>query len=132
VPIIGSGNPTGGTAGIGKGLNYVGNHAFGNSGGVTSVGGDSADTTLLSFRTGTFYISVRITWTDEWEGGDRRFHQVEINGQVVYLNSFDAQPQNDTNPLRMILPPESNVSIKWGLYNVNKLGYAVLEGRVYR
>jgi len=86
MPITGGGNPlgSGGTAGIGKGLNYTLNRAYAYSGNVLAVNG--TDGTLFDFTTGSDLILLDMWWSWDYEAmGDASDFGVTltINGDTV-------------------------------------------------
>jgi len=131
MPITGAGNPTGGTAGVGKGLNYIGDHAFAYSDSITPTGGASADTVALQFATGSGYIVAKVQASCTAVGNEDRYTDILFNNQAVVKLKADGAPDfYDLFPIRIIVPPYTNVIIKVG--EVGSAPFNVqFTGRVY-
>ena len=120
-------------ASTGKGIRYVGNHVWANSGlvSVTNVAG-----TLLSFSTAPSYILAEIMFFyDSVAQADNIKYIIYLNNQIVYsiqLNQATTDPGAQT-PLTILLPPTTTV--KMTAYNLTDTDSqdvgATLTGRVY-
>jgi len=134
MPITGGGNPLGsGGAGVGKGLNYLENHAYATSG---SIDAPNVETTLLEFQLGGHYIDSRIQVTNGSGSNDDINYKVYLNGQIVgqwYFTSAVNIPE-PAMPFLLIIPPYAKVKVT--AINVSsssgRAQTAVVTGRVYR
>ena len=125
-----SGFGSGGTAGVSKGLNYVGGHAFANSGAVGVV---QADTTQLDFTTGGEYITAKFRFNTENTDDDIRF-KVLFDGEAVQGYTVgSANNHSFHSALDLIIPPFTHVVCTG--YNesssTSRTTYASTSGRVY-
>jgi hypothetical protein len=133
MPLVGTGgsaNTAGSNpAGIGQGLNYVGNHAYGTSGSITNAGTGSASTTLFNFTTGSEYIVGSIDFTSTNAAGHDTYFDIYFDGSLV----FETKEANSALvPFRfnVIIPAYTHVEVKWGS-NDTYNGSAFIQGRVY-
>jgi len=132
--IAGAGNPTasGGTTGIGKTLNYVGDFAFAYSGIIDT---DNNETTLLEFSTGSELF------VGEWQGYYYESPYNEDFRWTVYLNDEKVQTYtgegsirgNSRSQLNIIIPGYTKVKIT--CQNVSdttaREQMASITGRIY-
>jgi len=114
----GAGNVAGGgaiPAGTGASLNYIGNHAYGYSGGFEAT---TANQTMLSFVTGGSYIVGQLQFngsidTSNIGGGSLSACTVKVDSQVIAIlkitGSSETAPYSLTQDL--ILPPYSKVDV---------------------
>ena len=72
-------------ASTGKGIRYIGDHAYAYSGAVVTGGGGSADGTVLEFTTGSGYISGQLMYQVDDLGGPTLYVEVKINDVVVLI-----------------------------------------------
>ena len=117
--MLGGGNPVGGgnPSGISKGLNYIGKHAFANSGEVTVNNGTE---TLLEFNSGSGYFVGTFTYGVDQNGqlgsskligftisfdGQKIMQMVAETGQNFPIMDFD-------NNYAILIPPDTNVLIE--------------------
>ena len=132
----GAGNTagSGGTAGVGTSLNYIGNHCYAYSGNVTDAGTSGPNATMLDFTTGSnTYIKGKFQWEPNEEGSVTIDIVVEFNGQRIYDAEFDAVPPGRgmwATPLRVIIPPNTHVVMKFGAAIAMEAS-AQFTGRVY-
>jgi len=135
----GAGNTagSGGTAGTGKGLNYVGDHAFAYSGNVLTAG-SLAYTNLLSFETGNHYIVGKLVSygaTDKANPsqGAHSLTQIEVNGESVALIKLESgtedMPAVATVPL--MIPPNAKIVISLSAESADWYSSVSFVGRVY-
>jgi len=133
VPITGGGNPTGGTAGVGKSLSYVRDHCYAYSG---LIGVNNVETTLLEFSTGEASLLINVQYNYAESDGDDIVYRTYLNGEVVqqfitdhaklygWMNSF----------VRILIPPYSKV--KCSAENLGssstRTQICSITGRVYR
>jgi len=121
--------------GTGKGLNYVGEHAYAYSGVLAIPANDL--TTLLKFNTGKAYIMAKWNLSGLFsEVGNGEMHFVlEINGQEIintkYSGAYDHGYADYPEPI--ILPPHSLIETK---VTHNQGGVTIdmsntITGRVY-
>ena len=132
--MLGGGNPVGGAnpAGTGSTLNYVGNHAYATNK-VTASNSSAADTTVFDFQTGNSYIIATLAWGTDATGGQNNYINIQINGEDVFDVVYDSGQIHTIadQPLKMLIPPNSKFTFKWGIANVTKAMSVVLQGRVY-
>ena len=123
---------SGGTAGTGKSLNYIGDHIFATSGETTTAGGGSADATLFDFTTGSSYIVGQIDFANDVKANYLTLLDLEFNGESVMAFGNDLESQFNQQPVKLdvLIPPFTHVVMKWGA-NIAEQGYAFLTGRVY-
>ena len=131
--IGGAGNPVGGSfTGPAEALEIIGDHAYAYSGVIQDAGSGAASTTLLSFTSGNYYFVGRLDYIDGEQGGTNRFINVTFNGTSVYQGSWDDAPKQNANPLTsLIIPPYTEVEVKFGL-GTTESATAILTGRIYR
>jgi len=138
--IAGAGNPlgSGGTAGTGQGLNYVGDFAYAYSG---VVGVAPTETTMLDFSTGgsLFVGTVQFLYATQADAapGDDCFYKLEINGESIlqYLDtgysSSNSRSPHDPNPI--IIAPFSRLTATGEMGSSNTINQVCLiVGRVYQ
>jgi len=132
--VAGAGNPagSGGTAGVGTSLNYIGDHAYAFSGVVNDSSSGSAATTALKFSTGSNYIVGTIDMIIDETLNNQQYVDVRINGESVFKGSWDAEPnQLSGRPLtQIILPSYADCEIKWGS-SADRNATIIFVGRVY-
>ena len=132
---------SGGTTGVGKGLNYVGEHAFGYSGQIPTSDVQSL-TTMLSFTTGDSYLVGQ--WTVcgavnkdgvHVTGGIDQFY-LSFNGTAIQAlkteTGEEEQPGNFTVP---IIIPAYTIVVCQGVSSLNNADWVISQniiGRVYR
>ena len=136
MPLVGGGgaaNTAGGNpAGTGTSLNYIGNHAYAYSGVIVDGGSGSAATTMLSFTTGTSYFVGVLNFTDDNQTGTNRFIDIIFDGQSIFKGSWDDAPKQNANPLTsLIIPPYTEVEVKFGL-GTTESASTILTGRIYK
>jgi hypothetical protein len=135
--IAGAGNPagSGGTAGTGKGLNYLGEHAYANSGAITNT---TSYKNILDFTIGAHYIVGTITLNGSVvaatvAAGNISIYQVIVNSETIALIKFDSQnedmPQTATIPV--ILGAYDHVEVSVIADDTNGVDTALFSGRVY-
>ena len=98
---------SGGTAGVGKGVNYVGEHAFAYSGNVAAT---SDETTLLEFSTGSSYLVGTVQVSSGDDSNDDLRMVLYLNGEIIsaeiYTNTYNAYVDG-YNDKAIIIPPYS-------------------------
>ena len=116
------------------GLTTLGNHAYGYSG-VLDIGG--AETDMLNFTTGKFYLVGTIQFNAMEISGESFRYQVYLNGIVIqgYMDKDGANdvPQPPTSFINIIVPP--NTQIKATAQNVSDSAtrnqVCNIAGRIY-
>ena len=135
--IAGAGNPagSGGTAGTGKGLNYLGDHAYANSGAIANT---TSYHNILDFSIGAHYITGTFTLNGSVVvatvgAGNISVYQIIVNSETVALVKFDSQaenmPQSTTIPIT--LGPYDHVEVSVKADDTNGADTALFSGRVY-
>jgi hypothetical protein len=125
-PNVGGGNPVG----TGSSINYIGNHAYANSGPIAVA---QADTTQLDFTTGSQYIVAKFRFNTESTDDDIRF-QVNFDGQTVQGYTIGSSNNHAFHSaLDLLIPPYTHVTTTG--YNESsssgRTTYASITGRVY-
>jgi len=126
----GAGNTAGSNpAGIGQGLNYIGNHVYGTSGSVNNAGTGSASTTLFDFTTGNEYIVGTLDFTTTNAAGHDTYFDVYFDGSLVFETK---ESSSALVPFRfnIIIPSYTHVQVKWGSNNSYN-GSGFIQGRIY-
>jgi len=120
-------------AGTGRGLNYIGDHAFSFSGIVTDATSGAANTVLLDFTTGGSYFVGTLNFTDDHVAADNIFFSVTMDNTIVVDLAYKSGGAgNDSlNPWEILIPPYSRVQVKFGATS-SVDGTAWLVGRVYQ
>ena len=137
MPLVGgggAGNIAGGAnpSGIGSGLNYIGNHAYANSGVIADASSGSAATTMLNFTTGPSYFVGNINFTDAHVANDNMFMSVTLDGQIIIDLAYKSGSAGADNlsTYTILIPPFSKVEVKYGSSS-NTDATVWLTGRVY-
>ena len=137
--MLGGGNPVGGAnpTGIGKTLNYIGEHAYAYSGEVTV---NNATQTMLEFETGSSYIMAKFSYGVDRNaalGGNKQIgFTISMDSQkvmqvVTYTNSSHGILDFDNN-YEILIPPFTKVKIESETDEADNIPtYAMLTGRVY-
>jgi len=134
MPITGGGNPLGsGGAGVGKGLNYLENHAYATSGVINTP---DSETTLLEFQLGGHYIDSRIQVNNGSGSNDDFKYKIYLNGQIVgqWYYSAAANIPEPAMPFLLIIPPYAKIKVTAENITAGdpRAQTAVVTGRVYR
>jgi hypothetical protein len=134
----GAGNPVGGNpAGVGTGLNYIGNHAYANSGEVLV---NNNTVTMLEFTTGSSYFVGSFSYGVDQNaslGGSKLIgFTISLDGQKIMqlvTQTATNYPIIDIdNNYQLLIPPYTKVKIESETTNsTNVPTYAMLTGRVY-
>lgn len=138
MPITGAGNPagSGGTAGVGTSLNYVGDYAFGFSGIISAASSSAADTTLLDFTMGSHFLVGTIAFQTTEIANNAIYLQVLVNGEAIITGAWDNSGNGQATantPIDLILPAYCRVQVRWGITGgTGADATAQITGRVYR
>ena len=124
--VAGGGNP----AGTGTGLNYIGQHAYANSGVVAAGGSGAADTTMLNFSTGNSYVVCKLYWANNEASASDTYFELRIDDTIVYLNKHGRTDDADKVVYGILLPPYSKCVFKMGIGGGGDMTMN-LVGRVY-
>jgi hypothetical protein len=131
IPVSASG------ASVGKGIRYVGNHAYAISGAIEA---SQTAQTILEFDTKNAYIIGKFTCNPVTnftavDGAETTF-QLSMNGQVVGIAMFHNNA-SDTGGnywiVKILLPPHTSVKLEMdaATNTATYLGSAIFTGRVY-
>ena len=137
--MLGAGNPVGGAnpTGIGKTINYIGDHAYAYSGEIIVNNGTE---TMLEFETGNAYIMAKFSY-----GVDRN-QRLGGNNQIGFTISMDSQKVMQIvtytheatavldfdNNYSILIPPYTKLKIETETDEADNIPtYAMLTGRVY-
>lgn len=137
MPITGGGNPlgSGGTAGVGKGLNYIGDHATATSG-IIAVGsaGVGSYSTLLSFSTGSSYIVAQFHFSRGLSAAPANDYvwRLYLNGNII-MEFDDTASDRIEYPVKLIIPPYADIEVTAANISTttNTNLTAIITGRVY-
>jgi len=133
----GAGNVAGGSnpSGTGQGLNYLGNHAYANSGAVTNA---TTYHNILKFDLGSQYIVGAFTLNGSVVAatvgaGNINVYQITVNSEVIALVKFDSQTEAmpQTAQVAVILAPYDHVEVSVKADDTNGADTALFSGRVY-
>ena len=133
--IAGAGNPVGGSnpTGTGSGLNYISDFAYAFSGEISATGDTGGATvTMLDFTTGGTLFVGTLDFSNSVTSGTDVFLEMSLDGQNVITLEEDSDPNHPgVTEFKIIIPPFSKVSVKWGLASGTKVATAIMQGRVY-
>ena len=129
--LIGVSNP----AGVGKGLNYIGNHAYAQSGAVATATSFSEQ---LNFDTSSAYIDAivdlmgAIVEADPGDGTNSIF-RIKYNSEIVAEVKINTNPEASPTmyKLNVIIPPFTNVIIDCKSTHTGQTTSVAISGRVY-
>ena len=138
MPLIGgggAGNVAGGAnpSGTGSSINYIGNHAFMNTGRVDF---DGSETTVAITTTGSEYIVGKLTCSVENDGSDDVRIRLYFNNEQIMGDISTSPPGTGNlafNPLRIIIPPYTTMKITYDNEGSSSTltSLTMFEGRVY-
>jgi hypothetical protein len=124
-------------AGAGLDLNYVGNHVFAFSGGITTLAGN-ADATMLDMVTGSEYIVGDFVFfaavDPNLTGGSKTQFKLTLNGIKVVEVDADTSQEDMQTYIRfpIIIPPYTNVKVVNEAAGDGFQTYATFSGRAYK
>ena len=129
--MLGGGNPVGGAnpTGISQGINYIGKHAYAQSGSIENAGTGGPDTTLLKFNTGNSYIVGKMDFGTTNTAGHDTYLDLIYDGQKI----MEIKESNSgIVPMRfdIFIPPQTDVEVKMG-FNSTYKGNVMISARVY-
>jgi hypothetical protein len=117
-------------AGVGPEYNIVGNHCFAYSGTVQAASSSSADVECLNFQTGSQSALVRFDYGTDYGGNNDMYIDIQLNGVTVWKTSNTTSNTINDQPLKMVLPPYTNVLFNWGINGVTKNITVLMTGRL--
>jgi len=136
--MISGGNPVGGgnPSGTGSSLNYIGNHAYGYSGGYSA---STSAVTALEFTTGSEYVAGVLTLNSatQYETANiaGAFMRVQSNGETI-ATAYSGNGANDSPSsalVDLIFPPFTHIKIE--MWSDNDAASSIMAiqftGRVY-
>ena len=130
--MLGGGNPVSGAnpAGTGTSLNYIGKHAYANSGGINV---NNNVTTMLEFTTQNSYVVADLTVGNSSGSGDDIEFEMSVNGERILsfgVASSNAFPPNSPT---ILLPPFSKILITGQNLSgsTDRECFATIVGEVY-
>ena len=121
--------PSASIASTGKGIRYVGNYAYANSGSIENAGSGSASTTLLNFTSGSGIIVGTLDFTNTNPAGHDTYLDIFFNSVAISITK-EANAAIVPWRFHILIPPFTEVIIKWGS-NDTYDGSVMLVGRVY-
>ena len=115
-----------------KGLSIAGNFAYGYSGEVTvASAGGGANTTLLEFTSGDYLFVGFLNFSNDLDGAAAINLEMSLNGQIILTMKEDSSSTDSPMRYNVIIPPNTEVSVKWGQASGSNKATALLTGRVY-
>jgi len=113
-------------------LELVGNHCYAYSGPVTTPGSTNL-ATYLDFTSGNYYAVTKLQLLDSYTGNADRFVEVTFNGATVIKGTIDDSPSKyGSFPYDLIIPPYTEVLVKWGINGQTQDTTCFLTGRIYK
>jgi len=118
-----------------QGISYLGTHAYAYSG-LLDSGASGAEITFLLFQTGKEYIVGKFQFfyaTDSVQSSDM-IYRIKLNDQIItqYIDVEDIRMSGDPHqPVRVILPPQTQVSATVASLAGAQQQAVVFTGRVY-
>jgi len=108
-------------------------HCSAMSGPVSDAGSGSAATTLLKFTTGNYLAVVDFGQWNDHAGGQNIYITIAMNGTIVLSADFDTTTyDNGQDVTPVLIPPYTDVEVKWGIDTVTETMSAYMVGRIYR
>ena len=134
---IGGGPPVGSTGGTFTGpaqaLEIAGDFAYGYSGEITvASAGGGANTTLLDFTSGNYLFVGFLNFSNDLDGAAAVNLEMSLNGQNILTLREDNSATDSPMRYNVIIPPYTQVSVKWGQASGSNKATALLTGRIYR
>jgi len=137
--LAGVGNPVGGSnpAGVGTGLNYIGNHAYAQSGPFAK---DTNSHVMLEFTMSGSYFDGFISFHGTTDAstpanGNINAFTVMFNGSAVMLVKTDSSDENSPHSLNvpLLIPPYTIVQVLGQDYSGGSTGdtTVTMTGRIY-
>jgi len=132
-----SGFGSGGTAGVGTSLNYIGDHAYSNSGELAS---NTSAVTHLSFNTESKYIVGRVTCfgatnISNIAVGRTSVFQVKFNSEIIATLKTDTAEEDMPTVVytELLIPPYTRVDVTClsDASSADRFTSAIVVGRVY-
>jgi len=121
------------TASVGLNLNIIGDKAYAYSGKVPDAASGSAATTLLKFTTGSYISLVEFGQYNDHAGGQNVYITIAMNGVIVLSADFDTTTyDNGQQPIPLLIPPYTEVEVKWGIDSVTETMSAYMVGKIYK
>ena len=143
MPLVGgggAGNTAGSNpAGTGQGLNYLGDHAFANSGFFTAEDTENG-LDVLTFTTGSSYLVGQLTFNGYASGPNPTYGtdgtcEVKFDDQIIATlkNGTGAEVMPTNTSINVIIPPYTKVNVRIEADGSNDLVGAtvMITGRVY-
>jgi len=105
-------------------------HAYAFSGDIKAASTSDADTLMLQFNTESEYLDAILNFCEEAIAADNIFFKVFLNDIVVINVKYDTSPNYDNTIYPILIPPFTNVKIKWGCSTNDEIGTAWLTSKV--
>ena len=102
-------------ASTGKGIRYIGNHAYAYSGVVAAGGTGAADTEVLNFTSGAGFIECNLYWSNNDASANDLFFDFKLNDVTVFLNKHGRTDDSMTSPYKMLIPPFTKCTFNLGI-----------------
>ena len=126
----GAGNPVGGSfTGPSEALEIIGDHCYAFN--AATVGQETL--TAFNFTSGNYYAVTQLQLLDSYTGNADRFVEILLNGSTVIKGTLDDSPSKyGSFPYDLIIPPYTEVLVKWGINGQTQETTCFLTGRIYR
>jgi len=105
-------------------------HAYAFSGNIKAASTGDADTLMLEFNTESYYLDAILNFTEEAIAADNIFFKVFLNDSVVINVKYDSSPNYDNTIYPILIPPFTNVKIKWGCSTNDEIGTTWIKAKV--
>jgi len=124
--VAGGANP----AGVGSGLNYVGEFCYAYSG-MKATSTSFQD--YLRFTTGSEAIVAEIHVTGDWDslGGNNVETQVSLNSEAIILEDTSAELAPYVWPIKVIIPPFTEFKVEMIVQTGTPEYSCLFTGRIY-
>ena len=116
---------------VGKTVSVVGDRLYAYSGTVQSASSSSADVECLNFTTGKGFALVRFDYGTDYGGNNDMYIEIKLNGLTVWKTNNTTSNTINDQPIKLILPPLSNLVFNWGINGVTKNITVLMTGQIY-
>lgn len=126
---VGFANPTG----LGSGLNYVGNFAYGYCGNIAS-GSSGAEGTAFLFVTGNSLFKGHVQFCYPTDATENMTYRIYFNDEVIqqWVSTGSLEPHQPQNPVYIIIPSFTTVKITCSSAGSARGQTGAITGRVYK
>jgi len=117
-------------ASAGPDYNVVGDRCFAYSGLIESTTVSSATFECLNFQTGSKTAHVRFDYGTDYGGNNDIYVLIQLNGVTVWKTNYTSSNTISEQPIKLVLPPFTNVVFSWGIAGVTKNMTVLMTGRL--